>query len=85
MLKGALLPFGARAYLLTVEEPRGPQEGLEVLHRTEVPCFLPIRETCGSDSFGLGSDFKEAQEPEVVVHTCSLRTGEAEAGGLSQV
>lgn len=51
VLKGALLPFGASAYLLTVEA-RGPQEGLEVLHRTGLPAFCQSEKPVGQTALG---------------------------------
>ena len=46
MLKGALLPSDAGAWLLGAEEARGHwlQEGFEVLYTERAPWFLPVSE-----------------------------------------
>lgn len=61
VLKSALLPSGAGAWLLGTEEAGGPWllEGLEVLHTRWAPWFLLVSKTTWVTSFGLGSGLQE--------------------------
>lgn len=64
VLKGALLPSGAGAWLLGAEEARGPwpQEGFGVLYTKWAPWFLPVCENGRVSGFGWARASRKTRE-----------------------